>query len=159
MVPICLDHTFAQYPDILLHTTVLDYFHATPSNSNHRVVNMGRYHFYNESPNVYSFTDKDLGLSTNEPDFDQYSFYYNSEDLQEPPKMDDVTISHMQSLTWQKWSYYLQDTPFQLDEEMSATYSNLIAYATNLVRRSTQPHIHMCPYVISTLYQLLKEYK
>jgi hypothetical protein len=27
------------------------------------------------------------------------------------------------------------------------------------VRRSTQPHIHMCPYVISTLYQLLKEYK
>jgi hypothetical protein len=30
------------------------------------------------------------------------------------------------------------------------------------VTRSTQPHIHMymfCPYVISTLYQLLEEYK
>jgi hypothetical protein len=123
------------------------------------VINMGRYHFYDESPNVYSVTDKDLGLSTNEPDFDQYGFYYNLEHLQEPPKTDDDTISNMQSPTSQKWRYYLQDTPVQYDEEMSATYSNLIAYATNLVRRSAQPHVHMCPYVISTCYQLLKEYK
>jgi hypothetical protein len=60
-----------------------------------------------ESPNVYSFTDKDLGLSTDEPNFDQYDFYYNLEDLQEPPKMDDEVISNMQLPTSQKWSYYL----------------------------------------------------
>jgi hypothetical protein len=85
MVPICLDHTFTQYPDLHLHTTLIDHFHATPSSSKHSVINMGRYHFYNESPHEYSFTDEDLGLSTDEPDFDQYDFYYNLEDLQEPP--------------------------------------------------------------------------
>ena len=53
---------------------------------------MGRYHFYNESPNKYRFTDEDLGLTTDESDFDQYDFYYNLEELHEPPKMDDDTI-------------------------------------------------------------------
>jgi hypothetical protein len=36
---------------------------------------MGRYHFYDESPNEYSFTDEDLGLTTDELNFDQYNFY------------------------------------------------------------------------------------
>ncbi len=93
---------------------------------------MGRYYFNNKPPNEYSFTDEDLGLSTNEPNFDQYDFYYNLEELQEPSKMDDATISKMQSPTSQKWSCYLRDTPVQCDEEMSATYPNLIAYATDL---------------------------
>jgi hypothetical protein len=79
-----------------------------------------------------SFTDEDLGLSTDEPNFDQYDFYYNLEDLQEPPKTDDDTISNMQSPTWQKWSNYLRDAPVQCDEDMSVTYLNLIAYATDL---------------------------
>jgi hypothetical protein len=57
---------------------------------------MGRYHFYNESPDEYSLSDEDLGLSTDEPDFDQYDFYYNLEELQEPPKMDNATMSNMQ---------------------------------------------------------------
>jgi hypothetical protein len=57
---------------------VLYCFHTAPSNSNHLVVNMGRYHFYDESPNVYSFTDEDLGLSTYEPDFDQSHWYLTS---------------------------------------------------------------------------------
>ncbi len=63
-----------------------------PSSSKNSVINFGRYHFYNESrPNEYSFIDEDLGLSTNESDFDQYDFYYNLEELQAPPKMDDDT--------------------------------------------------------------------
>jgi hypothetical protein len=132
MIPICLDHTFTQYQDLLLHTTVIDCFHATPSNSNHLVITMGRHNFYDEFPNVYSFTDKDLGLSMDEPNFDQYDFNYNLKDLQEPPKMDNDVISNMQLPTLQKWSYYLRDAPVQCDEEMTATYSNLIAYATNL---------------------------
>jgi hypothetical protein len=45
---------------------------------------MGRYHFNDKSPNEYSFTDENLGLSTNVPDFDQDNFYYNLEDLQDP---------------------------------------------------------------------------
>jgi hypothetical protein len=53
--------------------------------SSHSLINMGRYHFYNESPNEYSFTDEDLGLTTDESNFDQYDFYYNLEhqELQE----------------------------------------------------------------------------
>jgi hypothetical protein len=47
---------------------------------------MVRYHFYDESPNKYSFTDEDLGLTTDESNFDHYDFYYNLEELQEPPK-------------------------------------------------------------------------
>jgi hypothetical protein len=88
--------------------------------------------FFNESPNEYSFMDEDLGLTTDEPNFDQYDFYYNLEELQEPPKMDDDTFSYMQSPTSQKWSYFLHDAPAQCDEEMFTTYPNLIAYATNL---------------------------
>ncbi len=65
-------------------------------------------------------------------DFDQYDFYYNLEDLQEPPKTDDDIISNMQLPTSQRWSYYLWDTPVQCDKEMSATYLNLISYATDL---------------------------
>jgi hypothetical protein len=53
---------------------------------------MGRYHFYDESPNKYSFTDEDLGLTTDESNFDHYDFYYNLEELQEPPKMDNDII-------------------------------------------------------------------
>jgi hypothetical protein len=53
---------------------------------------MGRYHFNDKSPNEYSFTDENLGLSTNVPDFDQDNFYYNLEDLQDPPKTDDDAI-------------------------------------------------------------------
>jgi hypothetical protein len=68
-------------------------------------------YWFDKMDNFYttasSFTDEDLGLSTDEPNFDQYDFYYNLEDLQEPPKTDDDTISNMQSPTWQKWSYYL----------------------------------------------------
>jgi hypothetical protein len=52
-----------------------------PSSNNHAVINMGRYHFYDESPNDYCFTDEDLGLTTDESDFDQYDFYYNLEEL------------------------------------------------------------------------------
>jgi hypothetical protein len=57
----------------------------------------GRISFYNESPNGYSFKDEDLGLAADESDFDQYDFYYNLEALQKPPKIDDDTISNMQS--------------------------------------------------------------
>jgi hypothetical protein len=42
--------------------------------------------------------------------------------------MDDEVISNMQLPTSQKWSYYLWDAPVQCDEEMTTTYSNLIAY-------------------------------
>jgi hypothetical protein len=38
----------------------------------------------------------------------------------------------MQLPTSQKWSYFLQDTPVQCNEEVSTTYPNLIAYATDL---------------------------
>ncbi len=40
--------------------------------------------------------DEDLVLTTDESDFDQYDFYYNLEELQEPLKTDDDTISCMQ---------------------------------------------------------------
>jgi hypothetical protein len=69
---------------------------TAPSSSNHLVINIGRYHFYDESPNEYSFMDENLGLTTGESNFDQYDCYYNLEELQEPPKMDDDTISKMQ---------------------------------------------------------------
>jgi hypothetical protein len=76
MVPIwCLDHTFAQNHYLHLHTALIKWSHATPSSNKHVVINMGRYHFYDESPNEYSFTDEDLGLTTDEPNFDQYNFY------------------------------------------------------------------------------------
>jgi hypothetical protein len=43
-----------------------------------------------------------------------------------------MPFSNMQLPTIQKWSYYLWYTLVQCDEEMSATYLNLIAYTTNL---------------------------
>jgi hypothetical protein len=45
--------------------------------------------------------------------------------------MSDI-ISNLQSPTSQKQSFFLQDSPTQCDEDMSTTYPNLIAYATNL---------------------------
>jgi hypothetical protein len=50
---------------------LIDHFHAAPSSSMHSVINMGRYHFYDESPNEYSFMDEDLGLTTDESNLDQ----------------------------------------------------------------------------------------
>jgi hypothetical protein len=47
-------------PDLHLHMTLLDRFHAMPSSSKHSAISMGRYHFYEESPNEYSFTNEDL---------------------------------------------------------------------------------------------------
>jgi hypothetical protein len=35
----------------------------------HSVTDMGRYHFYDKSPNEYSFMDEDLGLTTDESNF------------------------------------------------------------------------------------------
>jgi hypothetical protein len=45
---------------------------------------MGKYYFYNESPNEYSFMDEDLGLTTDNSNFDQNDFYNKLEELQEP---------------------------------------------------------------------------
>jgi hypothetical protein len=103
-----------------------------PSSSKYLAINMGRYHFYHESLNEYSFMDEDLGLTTDKSNFDHYDFNYNLEELQEPPKTDNDTISNMQSPTLQKWSYFLQDAPVQYDEEMFAANPNLIVYATDL---------------------------
>jgi hypothetical protein len=82
MVPICLDHTFTQTLDLHMHTALSDQFHVVPSSNKHAVVNMGRYHFYDESPNEYSFMDEDFGLTTDKSNFDQYDFYYTLEELQ-----------------------------------------------------------------------------
>jgi hypothetical protein len=68
---------------------------------------MGRYNFYDESPNEYSFINEDLGLSTEESVFDMYDFYYNEEELNMPPKMDYDTISNLQSPTLQRWDSFL----------------------------------------------------
>jgi hypothetical protein len=62
----------------------------------HLIINMWTYHFYDEFPNEYSFIDEDLGLTTDKSNFDQYDFYCNLEELQEPPKTDNDTISNMQ---------------------------------------------------------------
>jgi hypothetical protein len=85
-----------------------------PSSSKHPAINMGRYHFYKESPNEYSFMNEDLGPTADESDFDHYDFYYNLEELHEPPIIDDDTISNMQLPTSQQQSYYLQDTPVHM---------------------------------------------
>jgi hypothetical protein len=108
MAPFCLDHTFTQYRALHWHTTLIDHFHAMPSNSKHLAINMeGYYPFHNESPKEYSFTNEDLGLSTNKSDFDTYDFYYN-EELNTPPKMDnDTTISNLQSPTLPRWGSFL----------------------------------------------------
>jgi hypothetical protein len=107
VVPIHFDHTFTQKPDLHSHTAFIDCLHAAPSSNKHPVINMGTYHFYDESPNEYSIMDEDLGLTIDESDFDQYDFYYNLEELQEPPKTDDDTLSCMQSPTSQKCSSFL----------------------------------------------------
>jgi hypothetical protein len=92
-----LGHTFAKCPNLHLDTTLLDHFHATPSSSKHSAINMGRYLFYDESPNEYSFTNEDLWLSNDESGFDTYDFYYNVMELQTPPKMDNDILSNLQS--------------------------------------------------------------
>jgi hypothetical protein len=99
MIPIRLDHTFTQTPNLHLHTASIEQFHAKPFSNKHAAINIGRYHFYNESHNEYSIMDEDLGLTTDESDFDQYDFYYYLEELQEPadPFMTDIDfISAMQ---------------------------------------------------------------
>jgi hypothetical protein len=62
---------------------------------------MRRYNFYDESTNEYSVINEDLGLSTDESNFDTYDFYYNEEELNTPPKMDYDTISNLQLPTLQ----------------------------------------------------------
>jgi hypothetical protein len=96
-----------------------------PSSSKHLAINIGRYSFYDESPNEYSFTNEDLGLSTNESDFDMYDFYYNVEELKTPPKMDDDTISNLQSPTLQRWSSFLLIGPNQKNPELDCTIHNI----------------------------------
>jgi hypothetical protein len=107
MVPICLDHTFTQYPDLCLHTTLIDSFQAISPSHKHSAINMGRYHFYNESPNEYSFMNEDLGLPTDESNIVTYDLYYNEEELNTPPKIDDDTIPNLQSLTLERWDPFL----------------------------------------------------
>jgi hypothetical protein len=48
--------------------TLIDHFHAASSSSKHSAINMGRYHFFDESPNDYNFMDEDLGLTTDKSD-------------------------------------------------------------------------------------------
>jgi hypothetical protein len=55
MVSNHLDHAFAQDPALHSYTALFDHSHAMLSSSKHSAINMGRYHFYNESPNEYSF--------------------------------------------------------------------------------------------------------
>jgi hypothetical protein len=73
MVPICLDHTFAQNSNLHSHTALFDHFQpchgCLPAAIIASVTNMGRYHFYDKSPNEYSFMDEDLGLTTDESNF------------------------------------------------------------------------------------------
>ena len=95
MVPIFLDDTFAQNPGLHVHTVLIDHFHVAPSSNKHLLIKMGRYHFYNESPKEYRFRDKDLGLTTDKSYLDQYDFYYNLEEFQEPPETDDDTILYL----------------------------------------------------------------
>jgi hypothetical protein len=135
MIPIRLDHIFPQTPNLHLHTASIEQFHAKPLSNKHVAINMGRYHVYNESPNEFSFMDEDLGLTTDESDFDQYDFYYDLEELQEPadPCMtDNDFISAMQLPISQRWSYFLNNAPAQHDDEMFTAYPDLIAYATDL---------------------------
>jgi hypothetical protein len=54
MVPIHLDHTFTQYTNLHLHSTLFDCLLAIPTGRKHSVINMGRYNFYDESPNEFS---------------------------------------------------------------------------------------------------------
>jgi hypothetical protein len=65
LVPICLDHTFAQYPNLCLHRTLIDCFQAMPSSSKHLAMIWG------DIISMMSLPMRtDLGLSTNESDFD-----------------------------------------------------------------------------------------
>jgi hypothetical protein len=139
MVPICLDHTFAQTPNLHSHTALIEQFHATSSSNKHAVIIMGRYHFYDESPNEYSFMDEGLGLTTDKSNFYQYDFYYDLEELQEPADpsmMDDDSISDMQLPTLQRWSYFLCNSPSQRDDEMFTAYPDLIAICNQLRSRT-----------------------
>jgi hypothetical protein len=80
--------------------------------------------FYDESPNDYSFINEDLGLPLDEYDFDTNDFYYNEEELSTPPKMDDNTISNLQSPTLWRWGSFLQDGPTKCEVDMSTIYPN-----------------------------------
>ena len=81
MIPIGLDHTFDQTPSIwTIHltrpltsicTALIESFHIMPSSNKHAVINMGRYHFYDKSPNEYCLMDEDLSLTTDKSNFDQ----------------------------------------------------------------------------------------
>jgi hypothetical protein len=79
--------------------------------------------------------EEDLGLITDESDFDQYNSYYDLEELQEPADpsmMHDDSISDLQSPTSQRWGYFLCNAPAQCDDEMFTAYPDMIAYATDL---------------------------
>jgi hypothetical protein len=58
---------------------------------------MGRYHFYDYSPNEYCFMDEDLGWSEHwQSNFDQYDFCYEQEELQ---KALDPSMMHKGGVT------------------------------------------------------------
>jgi hypothetical protein len=63
------------------------------------------YHFYNESPYDYCFTDEDLCLTTDESNFDEYKFDNDLEELKnpaDPSMMDNDSISDMHLPTSQR---------------------------------------------------------
>jgi hypothetical protein len=63
MVPIHLDNAFNQTPDLCLHKALIEGLNMKSPSNKHVVINMGRYHFYDYSPNEYCFMDEDLGWS------------------------------------------------------------------------------------------------
>ncbi len=76
MVPICLDHTFAQTPNLHLHTALTEW------SNKHAVINMG---------NIISLMSQLMNTASwmkilvwSLMSFDQYDFYYDLEELQEP---------------------------------------------------------------------------
>jgi hypothetical protein len=73
MVPICLDHTFAQNPDLHSHTALFDHFqpcHAFQQQSLLRSSIWGDIISMTSLPmNQYSFMDEDLGLTTDKSNF------------------------------------------------------------------------------------------
>jgi hypothetical protein len=104
---------------------------------------MGRYNFYNESPNDFDFMDEDLfcltnegpGPSANVSEIDHYDFYYNVEESQKPADpslMDSDFIFNIQLPTSQRWSYFLHSSPALHDDDISIAYPDLIVYATDL---------------------------
>jgi hypothetical protein len=87
-------------------------------NTSHEVINMGRYNFYDKSPNNFDFTDDDPDQNTEMPKNDHYDFYYNPMEIQKhagPFMLNDDFISNIQSPTC-----------------LSITYPDLITFTTNL---------------------------